>query len=75
MKRNTGDRRLCASGGITTKKNARMCCGDPEGDASDWKLTILNLLDMDLKYWTTQSLTRQDALLASRQVDAPVFAL
>lgn len=41
----------------------------------DWKLTILNLCDMDLKYWNTQSLKERDALLASGQYDAPVFAL
>ena len=48
--RNTGDRRLCASGGITHKKNAGMCCGDLEGDASGLEAYDFEPLDMDLKY-------------------------
>lgn len=40
----------------------------------DWELEILTLMDLDLKYWNTQSLKDRDALLAKKEYDAPVFA-
>ena len=40
----------------------------------DWKFELLSLMDMDLKYWNTQSLRERDRLLALKEYDAPVFA-
>lgn len=41
----------------------------------DWMFETLNLMDMDLKYWNTESLKLRDSLLLSGQYDAPQFAL
>lgn len=41
----------------------------------DWEFQVLALMDMDLKYWNTQTLRARDALLAQRQYDAPAFSL
>lgn len=42
---------------------------------TDWEFQILNLMDMDLKYWNTESLKRRDALLAAGRRDDPLFDL
>lgn len=39
----------------------------------DWNLEILNLMDMDLMYWKTETLRERDELLAKKEYDAPVF--
>jgi FMN-dependent NADH-azoreductase len=41
----------------------------------DWEFETLTLMDMDLKYWNTESLQARDELLAKKEYDAPVFAL
>lgn len=41
----------------------------------DWEFETLTLMDMDLKYWNTESLKERDELLMQKQYDAPVFAL
>lgn len=41
----------------------------------DWSFETLTLMDMDLKYWNTESLKVRDGLLLSGQYDAPQFAL
>lgn len=41
----------------------------------DWNFELLTLMDMDLKYWNTESLIQRDELLARKQYNAPVFAL
>lgn len=41
----------------------------------DWKFEILNLMEMDLKYWKTDTLKARDALLAQKKYDDPVFDL
>lgn len=41
----------------------------------DWSFEVLTLMDMDLKYWNTESLKRRDQLLAEKEYDAPIFAL
>ena len=40
----------------------------------DWEFDVLTLMDMDLKYWNTESLKARDELLAKKDYDAPVFA-
>lgn len=41
----------------------------------DWVFETLTLMDMDLKYWNTESLKVRDSLLLSGQYDAPQFHL
>ena len=41
----------------------------------DWVFETLTLMDMDLKYWNTESLKVRDSLLLSGQYDAPQFRL
>ena len=41
----------------------------------DWVFETLTLMDMDLKYWNTESLKVRDRLLLSGQYDAPQFRL
>ena len=40
----------------------------------DWEFEKLTLMDLDLKYWDTESLKKRDMLLEAKQYDAPVFA-
>lgn len=40
----------------------------------NWEFEILTLMDLNLKYWNTQSLKERDELLAKKEYDAPVFA-
>lgn len=46
-----------------------------ENQHNDWDFETLTLMDMDLKYWNTESLKARDSLLLSGQYDAPQFAL
>ena len=39
----------------------------------DWNFEILNLMELDLKYWTTDTLKQRDALLAKKEYDHPLF--
>lgn len=41
----------------------------------DWVFETLTLMDMDLKYWNTESLKVRDRLLLNGQHDAPQFRL
>lgn len=41
----------------------------------DWTFETLTLMDMDLKYWNTESLKVRDRLLLNGQHDAPQFRL
>ena len=41
----------------------------------DWQFETLSLMDMDLKYWNTESLKERDRLLALKDYNAPVFDL
>lgn len=41
----------------------------------DWEFETLTLMDMDLKYWNTESLKERDALLAQKAYGHPLFAL
>lgn len=41
----------------------------------DWVFDTLTLMDMDLKYWNTESLKKRDALLMEGRYDSPEFAL
>ncbi len=41
----------------------------------DWSFDILSLMDMNLKYWNTETLKERDELLAKGQYDAPLFVL
>ena len=40
----------------------------------DWSFEKLTLMELDLKYWNTQSLKDRDVLLAKKEYDHPVFA-
>lgn len=39
----------------------------------DWNFEILNLMELDLKYWNTETLKERDALLAKKEYGHPVF--
>ncbi|MDO4272583.1 MAG: NAD(P)H-dependent oxidoreductase [Eubacteriales bacterium] len=39
----------------------------------DWVFEIVTLMDLDLKYWNTESLKARDELLARKEYSAPVF--
>lgn len=39
----------------------------------DWKWEILNLMEEDLKYWTTETLKERDRHLAAGEYDHPLF--
>ena len=41
----------------------------------DWQFETLSLMDMDLKYWNTESLKERDRLLALKDYNNPVFNL
>ncbi len=41
----------------------------------DWVFETLVLMDMDLKYWNTESLKKRDALLMEKKYDASEFVL
>ena len=56
-----------------TKKLLEAALDTVRKEHSDWNLEILNLMDLDLMYWKTETLKERDELLAKKEYDAPVF--
>ena len=56
-----------------TKKLLEAALDTVRKEHPDWNLEILNLMDLDLMYWKTETLKERDELLAKKEYDAPVF--